>query len=215
MFQEFREVIASNNFVILDTETTGLEEPAEICGIAIVDFTGTAILDTLVKPRLGISSSAYRVHGISDLDVKDAPDWLEVKKEVLRLTSKRKIITYNAVFDRKMFHLSDLACGVEHTEYKEINDWLCAMLFYAEYYGEWDNYHGNYRWQKLGAAARQLGIVQMGEHSALGDALTTYAVIRRVTSALAAGDLLQGDNPPVRDMDDGWDHNIPKHDLVD
>ena len=36
--------------IVLDTETTGLGDDAEICEITILDVTGAPILDTLVRP---------------------------------------------------------------------------------------------------------------------------------------------------------------------
>lgn len=38
------------NALILDTETTGLEEHAEIVEIAVIDYTGAVLLETLVRP---------------------------------------------------------------------------------------------------------------------------------------------------------------------
>ena len=47
------------------------------------------------------------------------------------------------------------------------------MLEYAKFVGEWNNYHGNYRWQKL----------EGGDHSAAGDCLATLEVIRTMAGA--------------------------------
>ncbi|MFB6287159.1 MAG: 3'-5' exonuclease, partial [Candidatus Bipolaricaulia bacterium] len=36
--------------LFLDTETTGIDERAEICEIAVVAADGTSLVDTLVRP---------------------------------------------------------------------------------------------------------------------------------------------------------------------
>ena len=59
--------------LILDTETTGLGDEAEICEIAVIRQDGSVVLDTLVRPTGKISEDATRVHGITDADVRDAP----------------------------------------------------------------------------------------------------------------------------------------------
>ncbi len=50
MTDSFREMIARNNWLVLDTETTGLVAPAEVIQIAIVNPEGQVLLDSLVSP---------------------------------------------------------------------------------------------------------------------------------------------------------------------
>ena len=54
------------------------------------------------------------------------------------------------------------------------------MLQYAKFWGEWDDYRGNYKWQKLIHAARQQGIEVQNAHRALGDCLMTLAVMKKM-----------------------------------
>ncbi|HHQ4784521.1 TPA: hypothetical protein ACSPZU_004090, partial [Aeromonas veronii] len=52
--QEQASVMASNwllNCNILDTETTGLDDQAEIVEISIIDQLGKVVFDSLVKPQ--------------------------------------------------------------------------------------------------------------------------------------------------------------------
>ncbi len=39
------------DFVILDTETTGLDERAEIVELSIIDKHGYTLFDSLIKPK--------------------------------------------------------------------------------------------------------------------------------------------------------------------
>jgi DNA polymerase-3 subunit epsilon len=48
----------------------------------------------------------------------------------------------------------------------------CAMQWYAQYVGEWHDYWGNYRWQRLPG----------GDHSALGDARATLSLLKRMAA---------------------------------
>lgn len=177
------QVVKSGNFVILDTETTGLNGNAEICQIAIIDSDGNTLLDTLVRPQRPIPSDATRIHGITNDMVKAAPDWLNVNEAVWQACQGKTVVVYNAEYDFKMIAQSEKAC-----EPLFLSDWHtvkreCAMLAYAEYRGVWNEYHGNYKWHKLSDAAARVGYslpAGMKAHSALADCLMTLAVCRKL-----------------------------------
>ncbi|ELA9868094.1 3'-5' exonuclease, partial [Vibrio parahaemolyticus] len=65
--------LSTQNAIILDTETTGLDSQAEIVEFtAICAHTGKVIVNELVKPTCSIPAEATAIHGITDEDVKDA-----------------------------------------------------------------------------------------------------------------------------------------------
>jgi DNA polymerase-3 subunit epsilon len=171
-----KQAYQRGNFVILDTETTGLER-GEIVQIAIIDQTGQTLLDTLVKPNNPIPYSAQAIHGITDAIVADAPSWAEVSPKVQSLVQGKDLMVYNAVYDRKMLHQTAESNGMPKIQWREIAQWVCVMEAYAIYHGDWNDYHQSYRWQKLTDAATRLGIDRKHAHSALGDCLMTLGVI--------------------------------------
>ncbi|MCL4880490.1 MAG: 3'-5' exonuclease [Anaerolineae bacterium] len=175
--EALRQAVRRKNFVILDTETTGLND-GEICQIAIIDQHGQTLLDTLVKPVNGIPADATQIHGITTDMVTSAPGWSEVAPQVRALLTGRDVIVYNAVYDRKMMHKSAEAAGMEKIDWKAFSEWVCAMEAYAEYYGDWNDYRQSFRWQKLIDAARNCSVAVSNAHSALGDCLMTLGVVR-------------------------------------
>lgn len=175
--QALQEVYQRDNFVILDTETTGLHD-GEIVQIAIINSEGTPLLNTLVKPVYGIPYDAYRIHGIHDEDVKDSPSWRDVAPLVKEVIAGFDVVVYNAVYDRKMMHKSAEKCGMDKIDWKTISPFFCAMVAFAEFYGEWNSYHGNYRWQSLSFAAQHLNISVKNAHSAYGDCLMTLGILQ-------------------------------------
>ena len=66
--EEARRLLKSDP-VILDTETTGLGQNAQICEIAMLLADGALVLNTRVRPTIPISAEATGVHGITDADV--------------------------------------------------------------------------------------------------------------------------------------------------
>ena len=52
-----------------------------------------------------------------------------------------------------------------------------CMLRFAPVYGEWNQYHGNYKWKSLSTAANYVGYKWKGDvHRALADTLACRAV---------------------------------------
>lgn len=177
----FRTMLAKDNWVILDTETTGLHD-GEIVQIAIIDQHGQPLINTYVKPHDGIPADATRIHGITEEMVADEPTWAEISPRVEGILGGRDVIVYNAAYDRKIMHLSAERAGLPHVDWKGLAAWHCAMEAYAEFHGEWNSYHGSFRWQSLTNACRQCGIEVADAHSALGDCLMTLQVIRYLST---------------------------------
>lgn len=177
----FRQMIQQGDFVVLDTETTGLFN-AEIVQIALVDAQDNVLLDTLVKPVNRIPYDAIRIHGITNERVADAPSWAEVTNQVESLLRGRNVVVYNAVFDRKMLHTSAEAAKLPKVDWKTFSQWWCAMEAFAEVYGA--SRYGRPRMHKLANAAHHYHIPVVDTHSALGDARLTLALVRAIAGRM-------------------------------
>jgi len=60
---------------------------------------------------------------------------------------------------------------------------FCVMKLYAEYAGEWDARHGNFRWLSLEKAARQCRLPLPTLHRALADTQLTKRVLDCMASS--------------------------------
>lgn len=161
------------NALILDTETTGLGEAAEIVEIALIDCHGSVLMNTLVRPSLPIPEDASAIHGISNIMVANAPSWLQIRRQFFELVSGRPVVIYNADYDTRIIHQTDTT-----TDLPLPFDAHCAMLAYAEYWGQWDERRNNWKWQRLTAAAEQQGVIPDGHaHRALADCRMTLGII--------------------------------------
>jgi DNA polymerase III alpha subunit (gram-positive type) len=49
-----RDLMVSRDFVIFDSETTGLSSPVDFVEIAVVDSAGKTLFDSLLKPSCRI-----------------------------------------------------------------------------------------------------------------------------------------------------------------
>jgi len=166
----------SEGFFILDTETTGLHD-GEICQIAIIDEVGKVWFNNLVKTKEPIPADATAIHGITDEMVADAPTWELIAPVIENFLRNKLVVVYNAVYDRKMMHKSNERWNMPKYEWKEHSTFVCAMEAFAEFYGDWNNYHKSYRWQRLAHAARYCGVDVKNAHDALADCQMTLAVV--------------------------------------
>jgi len=162
---------------VLDTETTGLGDDAEVCEITILDASGTPLLDTLVCPTQPISAEATAIHGITDDMVAAAPAWPEVAEQFAAIVAGRTVVAYNASFDQRLLSQTHQRHGLTAPELTT----ACAMLLYASWHGEWlEGRYGRWQWRwiKLIEAARECGVLESGAHRALADARMTLGVLR-------------------------------------
>lgn len=173
------------NCAILDTETTGLDDSAEIVEISIIDENGCVLLDTLVKPLKPIPADLTAIHGITNEMVATAPTWAAIHSRVAEIVACKPLVIYNADYDLRLMAQTAELHGLTPIE----ADAGCAMLAYAEFYGEWNEARSSYRWQKLTNAAAQQGVVIDGQaHRALADVKMTLGVLKAMAVRQADGD---------------------------
>ena len=163
--------MSRDDWIVLDTETTGI--PSEIIDLAIINHKGEAIFDDLLKPTVSIPIEATQVHGITDRDVEDAHSFADLWPSIQKLLIGKRVITYNAQFDRNAFIFTS------KRHYIEMHDmnWECLMKAYAQYRNG-PNQCGSPKWYKLNEACRQQGIEIIQSHRALGDAWAAYELIK-------------------------------------
>lgn len=176
--RELEALAAADDWLILDTETTGLEEDAELVQIALVDPAGRVVLDQLVRPAGPIPMATVMVHGITEADVADAPTFPQIYQDLARLLADRRVLAYNVAFDGRIL---DQTCRRYGLPELQPAGWTCIMELFAAWWGEWSGYHGSFRWQRLAAACSivEVDMAGIGLHSAAGDALLTWRLVKR------------------------------------
>jgi ATP-dependent DNA helicase DinG len=96
--------VFEEEYVVLDTETTGLVPSRDsLIEIAAAIMQGAQIcarFSTFVNPGCAIPPFISELTGITDDDVRDAPDVTEALEELDAFVGSRRIIAHNASFDR-------------------------------------------------------------------------------------------------------------------
>ena len=203
----YKRLHSDDNFLILDTETTGLGD-AEIVDICVMSRYGQPLLNTLVKPTISIPKDSTRIHKIDDAMVENAPTFPEIYPRLKQLIEEKLVVIYNAGFD---FNIIRYCCKLHNLpEIKFYTE--CAMLWYSQYVGDWNQYYGNYRWQKLPGGV---------QHRALSDCRCVYRLLvemAKVDYAVLLPDTPYRLFPPIQlwvDWEKFWRIEITRTDTDD
>ena len=196
---DFDLPLSSMRFVVFDTETTGLDpsEGDEIISIGAIAVMNGVILngekfDQLVKPSKSITRSAWKVHGIGDVDLADADPADKVMPAFLRFVGNSVLVAHNAAFDMaflrkatgsRLFTINPDSGERTEPGYSDSLDLnhpvLDTMLLSAVV-------HPNQPSHSLDSLLARYGIPVSGRHSALGDALMTAKLLLSLLPQLEA-----------------------------
>ena len=164
-----RDLMESGGFCVFDSETTGLKSPVQFVEIAVVDADAKTLFEATVQPDRLIEPGATRVHGHTARSLAESPCFREVYPDLLEALCGRRVVVYNASYDRRVWDTEVRGLGARGALAGQLPPWECAMRRYAAYVGE-PSKRGGYRSQKL------VG----GDHSALGDVLATLRLIEEM-----------------------------------
>lgn len=157
--------------LFLDTETTGVDDDAEIVEIALLDANGLVLAEYLVRPSAPVPPEAVAIHGITDDDLADAPAWPEVAAHINTLLEGRLVIAHNADFDARLVKQTN----ARYQLVQPVFETACTMQTLTFFNGG--------RWPKLRPAALLVNaeIPAGQQHRARHDA----EICRQIVLALA------------------------------
>jgi DNA polymerase III subunit epsilon len=177
------------DYVILDTETTGLGKNDVIVQIGIIDLDGNVLLDSMVKPtkRKRISDEATAIHKISMKDLIDKPIFDDIIPKIRTFTTGKRVLIFNSEYDERLILQT---INQDEATYFQLST-ACVMLMYSKFVGQWNNYHFDYVYQPL----------PLGDHSAIGDCKATLNLILNMAqSELSEEKPIPPDSPKPKNM---------------
>lgn len=167
-------------FTFIDVETTGLSpRAARVCEVAAVSFLGAdrvGTLSELVNPGVPIPAEVSKIHGITDVMVKDSPSFGQVAPRLLDLLENTVVVAHNADFDLGFLREEFKRVGLKFPKLHVVDTLAIARK--------------NWKFQsnRLGNIAAELNISSQGWHRALADVEMTRKIFEHfITAFRAAG----------------------------
>lgn len=129
--KELRPTGSGATEVVIDVETTGLEDTDEMLQISIIDTEGNTLFNSYIRPVFHESwPQAEEINQINIQTVKDAPEIQDVAGQLAAiLKDVKNIIGYDVAFDVDMLK----RFGIPVNDEAEITD---VMKLFAPIYGD-------------------------------------------------------------------------------
>ena len=159
--------------VIVATETTGVDENAEVIEVALIDTTGEGRYYTLSLPVGRIAPEATKAHGWTARTLREAGarHWPEVHDEFVgTLRSTRVVLGWNVSFDQRMLFQT----AERHQRQLPRLRWHDVMRDYASVRGG--------RRHRLEDAAKREGVAHE-ERTTGGDCEVVLGIMRAMVDA--------------------------------
>ncbi|OEU40324.1 3'-5' exonuclease [Lactococcus cremoris subsp. cremoris IBB477] len=160
-------------YAVVDLEATDAHSSEnKIIQIGIVLVEGGKIVETYsteVNPHEPLLPRISELTGLSDKQLKSAPDFSEVASEVRKLLTDSVFVAHNARFDYGLLEKSFLNAGLEFNEMLRVDTVDLARVFYPtfEKYG-------------LEALSEKLDLAHDHPHAAVSDAYATAELLIRI-----------------------------------
>lgn len=164
-----RRLIESDEWVAIDTETTGLGAKAELIELAIVQPSGE-VYETLVQPSRPSGEGASRIHRIEPVLLARAPKFGEIARTVAGRLQRRRVLGYAVDFDRRILWRAFALAGLP----APVCRWTCLGSLVTRWCG---------RRLSLDGALALVGLEpERPRHRAAPDARSVVALARALAS---------------------------------
>jgi DNA polymerase-3 subunit epsilon len=171
--------LADLAYTVFDTETTGLDPATdEILQIGAARVLAGRLLkgesfEQLVNPGRSIPAEGIAIHGITPAMVTGQPPITTVLPAFHAYARDTVLVAHNAAFDLRFFQMKEAATGLRFEQPVLDTLLLSAVVHPAQ------------ASHRLEAIAERFGVSVQGRHTALGDALVTAEIFRRMLPLLA------------------------------
>lgn len=143
LIREEDKQLSNRNIIVLDTETTGLDEKAQVLQLSIIDGSGKTLFNEYVKPE-GVQSweQAQKVNHISPEMIANKKSLKVYEKEITDILNKADyIVGYNVAYDLRLLQQSGIELPADAIS-KSVDVMKAFSAVKPAYvpFGNYDNY---------------------------------------------------------------------------
>lgn len=160
------------NYLIFDTETTGLSIDDEIVELGIIDCRGHVLYDGLFCPEKDVHWAAAKVSGLTKKKLSNEPLFKDEFEKIMRIMNGRPVIAFNENFDERLFCQT---AGRYRLDRKLVERAFSRSFCCQHLYNEYLGFKGQ---TKLDIACAAEGVDSIQSHRAVGDCLMTLALLK-------------------------------------
>ena len=102
---EARALLGHPRLRVLDIETTGVDDDAELVEVAVLDGAGRVLVDSLVRPEHGVPPEARAIHGLDDAHLVLAPRIADLWPALGEALHDAVVVGYHVAFDLHLLRL--------------------------------------------------------------------------------------------------------------
>lgn len=162
-----------DDFVILDTETTGLDPDDEIVELSVVSSSGEELYHSYFYPSKEVTKGAMMVNHLSKRKLQGNPlfytEWEKIKAAI----GTKKIMGHNIEFDKRLIEQTLLS---QNHIADEIEDLFKNMIDTRDIAIEWID-SKSYSLNKL---TTLIGITREEQHNSTDDCIMTLEFVERL-----------------------------------
>lgn len=170
----------NRTYCIVDIEATGgNHRSGRIIEVGMVKVQQGNIVSeysVLINPLQSMDKYVSKLTGITDADLKHAPEFGEVADDMLDFLGDAIFVAHNATFDYTYLRTEFKRAGIDYNANQ-----LCTLDLSRKLFPEEESY-------SLGKLSRSLGIQVEDRHRALGDAAATARLFIKCTQETGGAD---------------------------
>jgi DNA polymerase-3 subunit epsilon len=177
--------MSAKRFLVLDTETTGLDvqEGHRVIEVGCVEVDNFQLTDnrfhSYVNPQRDIDPEAQKVHGLSLSRLAEEPVFAEIAEDFLNFVRDKEVVIHNASFDVPFLNNELKSCG-----YDTRMDQVCKIVDSLEIAGR---KHAR-QYNNLDALCKRYN-VDTGTREKAHGALLDAQLLARVYIKMTAGEV--------------------------
>jgi DNA polymerase III subunit epsilon len=97
-----RDLLSRRDWVIVDTDTTGLTKSSQVVAVGVMAHDGRMLLEAMARPKGRIPQTVAIHSAILPHELAAAPEFPELHERLMQSIAGKRVLAYNAAFHRRM-----------------------------------------------------------------------------------------------------------------